>query len=421
MSRKPSFCRSNTQNFYESSRKLHDFLKLFGIACFTIQSDGQPILTFADVFLCLINIALCSYLIIPIQFLQTPSTLEDSIALRFAMDILTRVVHFSVFVTILTGFVVHRSNIAGILNAIHAVDLQLSASCGVQIPHKCHWLLTSCMAAGFCVHGTLLAGTSAFLICQLCDNADRLVRWLTVFAAGLQRFYACQSAANVFVVYYCLLWAIRQRLRLLNAAIEAVAVGRAQLSQAQRRRRTQRPTRWTFLVVVPVELYSGDVTLVASTKIQQLRCVHANLVDITDRCNRCFALPVTVMGIVILFYLRFQLLVAFVLLDDERPDRDAFLALSTWQNAFYMIHLLAVLQMGSRLSATARQTCRHIQAAMTRLQWTQDSEIIGELLIFGQQCMLRKPRASCFGKFTFQWSLAFSVSCSKYKIYIVYI
>lgn len=406
-----AFCAATARNVYESSRPLRVLFKLFGVACWTIESSRKSTaLSCTDVMLCSINTALCAYLMLyttePWSIVgQNTDINDDTILVRIAIGFLMRCTHLIILVTIVVGFMAHRrQNPAAILTDLYAADVQLSA-CGVRVPHELHWRWAGGLAIVLCGHASVLSGTGLALMCQSCGGDRVQWPWLALLSA-LFWFYTCLAAVNVIVLYCCCLLAIGQRLRLLNEAIESTVT-----TSTDEREQIRQPQQWTFVVAPAAIRHAADPEEDVPAKVRQLRGVHAILVDVTARCNRCFSRSVAALAAINVAYVLFHLYVVFdvALSEPDRPHRDEYLALSFWQNAFAMIQLLSLLHIGSRLTATRRQTGAQVLTAINRLHWRNDSEIIGELLVFGQQALQRKPRASC-GFFVFEWSLAYTVS-----------
>lgn len=362
----------NTLNIFEASATLRWSLRLFGIGCFTIPPKaGDPHVTIFDAAICLLNVALSSYLSYITHFgsFFTRNVLTVGLELMYSSD-------YFVMIAMMLSTLCQYKRIARLLFSLQRVDEQLDAS-GINVPHDRHRRVMRCFVIGIAVHNTgmtLMTAASYHLVCG--------IGWLQTIYLFFNHGYTITCHSMVITVYYFGLLAVQQRVQLLNNGLARIA----------------------------------DIDA-----IRRFRRVHVQLAVIADECNWCFAGPVTAAFAITFGYVLFLLFTIHKVLEAGiNLDRAVFLLVLILWNWLFFVLLMAICHVGGRLVTCGQQTGVLAHATENQLDAFADRLKMLELQLFGRQVLHRWPVASC-GLFTFDWTFMFSVwtlNCS-HAIWIV--
>lgn len=218
---------------------------------------------------------------------------------------------------------------------------------------------------GIAVHNTIMTLTFAGCYRVFCAKS-----WLNTIYLFFYNTYLITCHSLVIAVYYFGLLAVQQRVQLLND-------GLAQIKDVD--------------------------------AIRRVRRVHAQLADIADECNWCFAGPVTALFAITFGYVLFFLFTIYKILEAGiNMDRAIYLLISTLWNWLFVVLMVAISHVGSRLVSCGQRTGVLANATENQLDAFADRLKIVELQLMGRQVLHRWPVASC-GLFAFDWTFMFSV------------
>lgn len=395
MTRKP------ISNVYHSTSPLYRILKLFGIACFTIVPlNSTTKVTGLDIVLFILNTITTTALTVLCYSMRT--MIGDSLIHAFGLKFLFC---FSYMVKIATSVYVivwQRRQLAAILLGLHRTDADLN-ECGVRVRHERNRRVVLCIVVGLSVYNAAIAVLATGTMCLVCG-----AKWWMTIAMVFNNFFLSMGFSCVELAYGIGLLGIQQRMHLLNSAIGPIAMGSFGIDGITVDRWCDRLPRNVISGprFIPTEPSKQRIDRIKA--IRRLRHVQLELTRLADACNVYFAWPVLAMTGVTFGHILFYILGIYTVIYSQHDQSFRFAMMLTLWVLIYVMQLLAIVCVGSRLAKTGRQTGGLVHAALNGLRTAQDRELSGELLLFGQQVLHNFPVASC-GLFLFDWTLVYSV------------
>lgn len=338
--------------------------RLLGIAYITIPSDHCSFVTDAILFLFNLTTFACLFAHTRYErcFIEpTIMTIGGKWLFRYGFT--------AVCATYVGSFVWYRRRVIEIVLALSRTDDELS-SCGVQISHRQHrrvaWKFVIFMCLNSCAIPTVLLVIRRYLC--VFDWRYDLSNWYQVFINIMNK-------NAIIAVYGFAVLSIQQRIHLLNSALrDVIHLGKNHCKET----------------------------------ICKLRIVQAQLVDICDECNLCLAGPAMALTAFVLGMMLLQFYLIYDMLARGGNMRKYYLGVVACINVDYVLMLLFVVAVGSRLAHDGQETGCLVHEVVQKLNRRTAVEERRELEIFEHQVLHRRPVANC-ALFTFDWTLVFSV------------